>query len=229
VELLGGALLVDASHMGAGDGVCAPRRQQDVGPGGGGVHRAGGGIVPALSAVIGGPILVAFVDLIEEHRRGHGAGDVHPVQNQGDHRLRVGFGGVPQVHENLSLGEHAAEAVGPRPGDGDHGMGPGLGGGVLFLLGPLAVGGIGAVVVVDNLAAHIDGPAGLGGRGGPVHVHPAVGEDDFRLSGPGGKGGIRRTRQQGSAEKQGKNLFVHESCTPFQSSGTSIAPRKLER
>lgn len=92
VELLGGALLINTGHVRAGDVVHAAVGQDDVGSGGGGVHSGGGDIVVRLLVVIGDEVGVALIDVVEDHRRGHGAGDVHPVQDERDHRGGVGLG-----------------------------------------------------------------------------------------------------------------------------------------
>ena len=142
-------VLVDLRHIGTADGVFA--LQDQVGTGGGGVHRGGGGVH--------GPVPVAFVDVQKQDGGGHGAGDVRIVQDQFHHGILVVTGIFPQVDADLSGGELAGNPVSAGEGDVHHGVGGGLVGAVLVGIGALAVG-VAAVVgipvlVVDNVVGDV--------------------------------------------------------------------------
>ena len=65
----------------------------DVGPGGRGVHRGRGGL---------GIGAAALVDAVEDDGGSHRAGDVHVVQNQRHHRVGIVLGILAQVDGKLA-------------------------------------------------------------------------------------------------------------------------------
>ena len=140
--------VVDPGHIGAGDVVDSTVSNQHVGTGGGGVHGLRGGVLVCAAALI---------DVIENHRRGHSAGDVHAVQDQRHHCRRVVLRVLPQVHSDLSCGQGAAEGVGAGLCDVDHRVGLRLFGGMRVGLRALAVGEVAAGLIADNVMGRVDG------------------------------------------------------------------------
>ena len=190
VELLGvrdlGAVLaegdgfrfVDLGDIGAGDGVLRAVGDDDVGSGGGGIHLIGGLVALGAVLIVVHPGGVALIDPVEDHRRGHGAGDVHAVEVEGHHGAGVGLGVLPQVHGDLPGGEGAAEDVGAGLGDVDHGMGGGLLRRVGVGLTARAVGEVLAVLVVDDIVGGVDGGGLVLRHGGAVHGDAVIREGD---------------------------------------------------
>ena len=172
VELFGGALLVNTGHVGAGEGVLTAGGDDDVGAGGRGIHNGGGGL-----RIIG----AALIDIVEDQGRSHRAGHIHIVQNEGDHRGGVLLRVLTQIHSDLPGGKGTGEPVSAGPGDGDYGVGRRLFGGVHLALRALAVGAVGAILVIDDLRPGINGGGLFGGGGLSVHRNSLIGEDDVCL------------------------------------------------
>ena len=203
-----GVRVVDPGHVGAGDVVDGAVGDENVGAGGGGVHGLGGGVLV---------IAAALIDVVEDHRRGHAAGDVHAVQDQRHHRRWVLLRVLSQVHGDLPGGEGAAEDVSTGLGDVDHCVGRRLVGGVGVGLGALAVGEVAARLIADDVMGGIDGGRLVVGDRLTVHGDAVVRQDDgdgFRKFLPGrvlalgaaaGEGG----RGHCQAQKKGTDSFHH--------------------
>ena len=209
--------------------------QNDVGPGRGGVHGGAGGFHVGAAAL---------VDAVEDDGRGHGAGNVHPVQNQGDHRPGVGRRVPAEIDGELPGGEHTGHPVVPGLGDGDHRVGRRLLGGVGVRLAARPVGLVVTVLVVDDVRPGVDGGGGVGGDRRAVHGAAPVREEQGgfvrRLRGLRGGGGGGRARTalgaaggaaqgHGCREQQGGNLLYGHKRTllPYNGYGRSVT-RKSE-
>ncbi len=220
-QLVLGAVLVDAGHVGAGDGVGAAVGQNHPGAGVGGVHLGGGavglllgagghsggrgGVVPLLP---GQPGLVTFVDLVEDHRRGHRAGDVRPVQYQGDLGVRTVPGPLPQVDGQLAGVQGAGDPVDAGLLDGHHRVGLGLFRRVPVLGGALPVGlpavvGV-PVLIVEDVVGEGDRPRLR--QGTAVQGGVTVGQNQgvFPLLAGGGGGAGRTCAAGAGGQRQGQ-------------------------
>ena len=82
--------------MGTADLIHAPHRQNQIRSCIGGIHIRGS--IPDRTEA------VAFIDILKKNRRRHGAGDIHVVQNQIDHRLGIIPGAFSQINAELSGG-----------------------------------------------------------------------------------------------------------------------------
>ena len=166
-----GLRLVDLGHIGAGDAVFRAVGDDDVGSRRCGVHGLTG-----CFRIVG----TALIDPVENDGRGHGAGDVHTVQNQCHHGVRIGLCVLPQVHGHLSRREGAAEGIGAGFGDVDHRVGIGLLLAVGVRFGTSAIGEVLAVLVVYDIPGSIHRRRLIRGHRLAVHRDAAVRKHDLR-------------------------------------------------
>ena len=198
--------------MGAVEVVHAAVGDDHVGSGGGSVHLAGCRLLVAAAAL---------VDVVEYQRRGDRARDVHAVEYERHHGVRVVFGVVSQVYGDLSLAERAAEPVRSRRAYGDHSVSLSLLGIVLVGLGALAVVAALAGLVVDYVVAdgHVSGV--LLRNGQAVQRDLVIAEHQRALAlvscghflrGGGAGGGCRRTRPAGRQRQSDCRSGQYRCC-----------------
>ena len=145
-----GAVLVDFCHIGAGNIVFTALRQYHIGTGGGGVHRHTGGVFVA-----------AFIDIVEDHGRCHGAGDIGIVQNQGDHSIGIVLGIFSKIHRHLSLRQGAGQKIGAGFCDMHHGVGVGFGGFVGIFFGAFAKSEVLVCGIINNVIGGVNSAFGV--------------------------------------------------------------------
>ena len=143
------------------DCIHAVHGQNQIGTGCGGVHIRG--------CVLSSTVPVAFIDILENNGRCHGAGDVCIVKNQIDHSFGITFGILPQIDTDLTGGQGTADPVGAGRRDVHHGMDIGLLKGMLILVRAFAIG-ISAFIGIQILIVH-NVMAGENRRGLPAAIH----------------------------------------------------------
>ena len=161
--------LIDAGNVGAGNIVDCSVRDDDIGTGVSGVH-----ILCGCLRICG----AAFIDVVENHSGGHGAGDVHAVQNQRHHGIRVLLRVLSQVHSHLSGGQAPAENIGPGLCDMDHHVSVRLLPDVFVGFGTFAVSDALTLQIEHNIVGGINGGGLTGRRRFAVHGNALVRQRD---------------------------------------------------
>ena len=139
--------LVNTGHIGAGDVVDGAVGNDHVGSGGGGIH-----IFRGRLGIRG----AALIDVVEDHGRRHGTGDIRAVQDQRHHSIGVFLRILPQVHGHLPGRQRAAEHICSRLGDMDYRVGVGFRLAVFVGFGALSIGDPLTLQIKHDIVGSVD-------------------------------------------------------------------------
>ena len=93
---------VNTGNIGAIDGVFGAVNDENIGSCSGSIHIFGGGFFVRFAALI---------NIVENHTRSNGTGDVHAVEVEIHHRIWVFFGLFSQINGNLTGRESATKLI----------------------------------------------------------------------------------------------------------------------
>ena len=117
----------------------------------------------------------ALVDVVEDYGGGHGAGDVHTVEDQRHHCVRIIHRVLSQVHGDLPGGQTAAERISAGLGDVYDRVGRRFTGIMLVGGGAFPVGEALSGFVVHDVVGRVDRGRLIGRGCFSVYGDPAVG------------------------------------------------------